>query len=172
MDQIVASPTDESKTTGPPEFKCFDHVSLPCRDLEEGIRFYRDVLGGELVVQEEFFAMFRIAGTRIGISSAGCTFMTAGAEYPHMAFDAGPGALVQMKGWLTACGIPSSDFWTRKGVETLMFFCDPSGNVIELFCHEGYSGVSDLARGPARGHGVTLDVDALGYSTWQLPDRP
>ena len=43
----------QSKTnvSGPPKFKSVDHLSVPCRDLEEGIRFYRDVLGGELVVQ-------------------------------------------------------------------------------------------------------------------------
>ena len=56
-----------------------------------------------------------------------------------------------MKEWLTACGIPTSDLWTRLGVEALMFFLDPSRNVIELFCTEGYEGAADLPRGPARG---------------------
>ncbi len=155
--------------SGPPQFNGFDHASLPCRDLEEGISFYRDVMGGEFVVQEAAFALFRIAGTRIGIGSAGASFLGEGAEYPHIAFDAGADALVRMKDWLTACGVPTSGFWTRKGVETLMFFRDPSGNVIELFCHEGFEGASDLPRGPARGHGTTIDIDALRYSDWHLP---
>ncbi len=153
MDQASLS---TARVNGPPKFNGFDHVSAPCRDLDEGIRFYRDVLGGELVVREAAFALFRIAGTRIGIGSAGCVFMTERAEYPHFAFNVGPAELVQMKAWLTACGVPSSSFWTRKGVETLMFFRDPSGNVIELFCDSGYDGAADLPRGPARGHGAAI----------------
>lgn len=155
--------------TSPPAFKSFDHASLPCHDLDEAIRFYGDVLGGELLVQEDKFVLFKIAGTRIGIGSTGTTFMTENAEYPHIAFNIGPDGLVQMKEWLSACGIPSSNFWTRKGIETLMFFRDPSGNVIELFCEDGYEGAADLPRGPARGHGITLDIDALRYDHWQAP---
>jgi catechol 2,3-dioxygenase-like lactoylglutathione lyase family enzyme len=170
MDQATISGTDKARVTGPPKFNGLDHVSAPCRDLEEGIRFYRDVLGGELVVREAAFALFRIAETRVGIGSAGCVFMTESAEYPHFAFNIGPTELVQMKDWLTACGIPSSDFWTRKGIETLMFFRDPSGNVIELFCDAGYDGAADLPKGPARGHGSAIDIDALGYTGWSLPE--
>lgn len=155
--------------SGPPKLESFDHASLPCHDLDEAIRFYSSVLGGELLVTEDKFALFRIAGTRIGIGSTGTTFMTEQAEYPHIAFTVGPDALVQMKAWLADCGIPSSGFWTRKGIETLMFFRDPSGNVIELFCDSGYDGAAELPRGPARGHGITLDIDSLRYTDWHLP---
>jgi catechol 2,3-dioxygenase-like lactoylglutathione lyase family enzyme len=159
----------KSDLTGPPKLNSFDHASLPSRDLDESIRFYAGVLGGEMVVKETKFALFKIAGTRIGIGSSGTTFMTENAEYPHVAFNVGPDALVDMKEWLATCGIPTSVFWTRKGIETLMFFRDPSGNVIELFCDSGYEGAADLPRGPARGHGITLDIDALRYTEWHLP---
>jgi catechol 2,3-dioxygenase-like lactoylglutathione lyase family enzyme len=172
MAQTATSTAERAKAFGPPKLKSFDHVSLPCRDLDEAIRFYRDVLGGELKVKEGAFALFHIAGTRIGVSSAGCTFMTRGAEYPHVAFVAEADQLVQMKEWLAACGVPSSNFWTRQGVETLMFFRDPSGNVIELFCHGGYAGAKDLPRGPAQGHGTSLDIDSISYTTWKLPGAP
>jgi catechol 2,3-dioxygenase-like lactoylglutathione lyase family enzyme len=158
-----------TRASGPPRLAAFDHVSLPCRDLDEAIRFYRDVLGGDLKVRESAFALFHIAGTRVGVSSAGCTFMSRGAEYPHVAFKAGAAELVQMKEWLATCGVPSSNFWTRQGVETLMFFRDPSGNVIELFCEGGYAGAKDLPRGPAQGHGTALDIDAIGYTAWKVP---
>ena len=161
--------SEKSEVTGPPIFNGFDHVSVPCRDLEDGVRFYVDVLGGELVVKHEKFALFKIAETRIGIGSVGATFMMENAEYPHIAFNAGPDALVKMKQWLSACGVPTSDFWTRTGGETLMFFRDPSGNVIELFCDSGYDGAAELPRGPARGHGTTIDIDALRYTDWHLP---
>lgn len=169
MGNRVHESSGKSAITGPPRFNHLDHVSLPCRDLAEGMRFYGGVLGGRLVVSEPAFALFEIAGMRIGIGSAGTTFMTDGAEYPHIAFNVGPDALIRMKGWLAACGVPTSGFWTRKGVETLMFFRDPSGNVIELFCDAGYDGAADLPRGPARGHGAAIDIDALRYAEWRLP---
>lgn len=170
MDQVDNLDADQAKVSGPPKFNHLDHVSVPCRDLEEGIRFYRDVLGGEQIVSSVVaFAFFEIAGARIGIGSVGCTFLNESTEYPHMAFNVGPEELVQMKDWLTACGIPTSKFWTRQGVEALMFFRDPSDNVIELFCSEGYEGAADLPRGPARGHGTTVDIDALSYDDWSLP---
>lgn len=169
MDADETAPSSATRVTGPPLFSHFDHVSMPCRDLDEGIRFYGEVLGGELLVKQERFAQFRIAGTKIGIGSVGTTFMTKSAEYPHIAFNVGPEELVQTKEWLTACGIPTSNFWTRSGVETLMFFRDPSGNVIELYCNGGYEGAAELPRGPARGHGTAVDVDALSYEGWRVP---
>ena len=169
MDQAATLGAGASKVTGPPRFNHLDHVSLPCRDLEEGIVFYRDVLGGQIVVTDPAFALFNIAGMRVGIGSVGCSFMTPHTEYPHIAFNAEAHALVEMKDWLSACGIPTSEFWTRRGVETLMFFRDPSGNVIELFCDGGHEGAADLPRGPSRGHGITIDIDALAYDTWRLP---
>ena len=155
--------------SGPPGLDGIDHVSVPCRDLEESIGFYRDVLGGALVVQESAFALFEISGVRIGIGAQGCTFLDRSTEYPHFAFACSADALVRMKEWLAACGIPTSPLWTRRGVEALMFFRDPSGNVIELFCHQGYAGAPDLPRGPARGHGTAIDIDALDSTGWRLP---
>jgi catechol 2,3-dioxygenase-like lactoylglutathione lyase family enzyme len=157
--------------TEPPAFDFLDHVSLPCRDLEDAKRFWTAVMGGTLTVDDGAFAQVNIAGTKVGFSSVGTTFMGQGAEYPHIAFNVGPEALVRMKAWLTACGIPTSDFWTRKGIEALMFFLDPSGNVIEMYCKRGYAHAASLARGPARGHGTAIDVDALRYSDWHVPGR-
>ena len=167
MDDVAAKPDTQ---IGPPTFESFDHVSLPCRDLQEGIRFYRDVLGGEKVVEEGAFALFNIGGTRLGIGSKGCIFMEGDAEYPHVAFKISAPELKRLRAWLEACGIPMTDLWTRQGIETLMFFRDPSGNMIEMFCYEGYEGAEDMPRGPARGHGTAIDTDALRYDTWSVPE--
>jgi hypothetical protein len=35
-----------ARLSGPPTFDSLAHVSLPCRDLDEGKRFYVGVLGG------------------------------------------------------------------------------------------------------------------------------
>ncbi len=167
MDQIDTG--TGNTVSGPPKFNFFEHVSLPCRDLDEAKRFYTEVMGGVLSTEQGPFAQVTLAGTKIGFSTVGTTFMTPGAEYPHIAFDVGPDALVAMKDWLAACGIPTSPMWTRKGLEALMFFLDPSGNVIEMYCKRGYEHAATLPRGPARGHGTAVDVDALHYDTWQVP---
>lgn len=156
-------------TNSPPAFSSIHHIAVPCRDLEEGIAFYRDVLGGQQKVQEDAFALFELAGTHIGISTAGASAMEPGTEYPHFAFVVDAATLTGTKDWLAKFGIPSSNYWTRNGIETLMFFRDPTGNVIELFCAEGYEGARDLPRGPARGHGVAIDIDAIRYDEWKRP---
>jgi len=50
-----------------------------------------------------------------------------------------------------------------------MFFRDPTGNLIELYCEEGFVGAEKLPRGPARGHVITVDIDALHYGTCSVP---
>jgi len=126
-------------------------------------------MGGTQIVEEPAFALFDICGFHIGIGSVGTTFIEPGNEYPHIGLEVDAGALVHMKECLSACGIPSSPFWTRAGVETMMFFRDPSGNVIELYCHEGYADAPNLPRGPAQGHGNAIDIDEIRYDAWSLP---
>jgi catechol 2,3-dioxygenase-like lactoylglutathione lyase family enzyme len=172
MNDVVTKPRSPGEVAGPPEFLSFSHVSVPCRDLEEGKRFYVGVMGGKVRVDTPTFAAITICGIDIGIGNEGCTFLEPGTEYPHFAFFASAEAMLAMKAWLTQCGIPSSGFWTRNGVEALIFFRDPSGNMIELFCERGFAGTANLPKGPPRGHGTTVDVDALRYDTWQLPARP
>ena len=60
------------------------------------------------------FAMFVIGGVEIGIGNENCTFIQPATEYPHIAFYADPDQMLHMKAWLTACGIPSSNFWTGR----------------------------------------------------------
>jgi catechol 2,3-dioxygenase-like lactoylglutathione lyase family enzyme len=170
-DHMPETATKAAAIDGPPQFLSFSHVSVPCRDLEEGIRFYTEVLGGKVRVKEPHFASIRIAGADVGIGAEGCSYVERGAEYPHFAFFAGGEQMLQMKEWLTRCGIPSTNFWTRGGVEALMFFRDPSGNLIELYCQNGFKGADKLPRGPARGHGKAVNVDDLYYEKWQLPAR-
>ncbi len=154
---------------GPAKLKSFAHVSVPCRDLEEGKAFYRDVLGGEMHVDTPTFASFRLGGVDVGIGTDGCSYITKSAEYPHFAFFVGPAELAHMRQWLAVCGVPTSNLWTRRGIEALMFFRDPSGNVIELYCEEGFAGADTLPQGPARGHGTAVDIDALSYERWNRP---
>ena len=59
----------------PPRLASFAHCSLPCRDMEEGKRFYVDVMGGEMRVNTPTFAMIRHRGVEIGIGNENCTFI-------------------------------------------------------------------------------------------------
>ena len=154
---------------GPATFNSLAHVSLPCRDLEEGIAFYVDVLGCEIRVNGPIFASFRIAGVNVGIGTENISFIGPGAEYPHLAFYVDAGTMAHMKEWLTQCDIPTSAIWTRRGVEALMFFRDPSGNMIELLCREGFTGADELPRGKSAGHGIAVDIDAPRYMAWKQP---
>ena len=171
----MTTATEESTSargvSGPPKALTFAHVSMPCRDLAEGKRFYGKVLGGEMHVETPTFASFRLGGVDVGIGTDGVTFMAKSAEYPHFAFFLGPNELAQMRDWLGQCGVPTSNLWTRRGIEALMFFRDPSGNVIELYCEKGYPGADQLPKGPPRGHGTAVDIDALRYDTWNRPSR-
>jgi catechol 2,3-dioxygenase-like lactoylglutathione lyase family enzyme len=168
---MSSAPTDQSATgqLGPVPLKRFDHVSVPCRDLDEATCFYVDVLGGELCVDTPIFCEVQIGGSRIGYGIRGTTYMQPSTEYPHFAFVVDPEPMAQMRAWLAQCAVPTTNYWTRSGKEALMFFRDPSGNLIELYCEEGFPGAVDFPRGPAAGHGVAVDVDAIRYDTWKRP---
>jgi catechol 2,3-dioxygenase-like lactoylglutathione lyase family enzyme len=152
-----------------PQMQSFSHQSFPCRDLEEGKRFYMQVLGGHLRVDQPTFASITIAGADIGIGIVGCAWPERVAEYPHCAFFIDADNLVAMRRLLERCEIPVSPLWTRSGVEALMFFRDPTGNLIELFCRNGYPGAEGLPRSGPAGHGVTVDLERLWYDRWRLP---
>jgi catechol 2,3-dioxygenase-like lactoylglutathione lyase family enzyme len=171
VNTAVDNRSSDAAQLGPVPMGTFDHVSVPCRDLEEATCFFVDVLGGELRIVTPIFNEVRLAGTNIGFGTQGTTFMQPSAEYPHVAFLIGPVELANLKAWLTQCEIPTSNFWTRHGVETLMYFRDPSGNVFELYCTAGFPGAADFPRGKAAGHGVAIDIDAIQYDTWKRPAR-
>ena len=168
MADVLTKPETQAEL-GPVPLGPFAHLSVPCDDLEEGIAFYVDVLGAELRVNGPIFASFRLGGVNVGIGINNVSFIGDSAEYPHMAFYVDAKTLVHMKDWLAQCGVPTSNLWTRNGVEALMFFRDPFGNVIELFCTGGYEGAKELPRGPSAAHGIAVDIDALRYSEWKRP---
>ena len=147
----------------------FDHVSVPCRDLEEGLAFFVDLLGGELCVHTPIFAEVRIGGALLGFGTKNPSFMRESTEYPHIGFVVDAAEMAEMQERLRRHGIPTSNCWTRGGVEALLFFRDPSGNVFELVCPSGFPDAQALPRGPAAGHGTTVDVDAIAYDAWQHP---
>src|SRR5437016_2609001 len=110
----VVDSKPKAKAESRPKLGNFAHVSVPCRDLEEGIRFYRDVLGGEMHVKTPDFASFKFGEVDVGIGTVGRSYIEGDAEYPHMAFYIGNDELVEMKEWLAQHEVPTSNMWTRS----------------------------------------------------------
>jgi catechol 2,3-dioxygenase-like lactoylglutathione lyase family enzyme len=129
-----------------PRFNGLAHVSLPVRDLAEARRFYEEVLGGRVILHHpgEFVEVI-VAGTIFGFSEMRRTPDEPGAEYPHVAFYVDSDQFVPMKQWLEEHGVKTHQIWTRGGVEALMYFKDPSGNLFEIYC-KNYQGADRLPR--------------------------
>ena len=144
-----------------PRFSALHHISLPCRDVEESKRFYIQVLGGELFHDIPGFAEVRIADIIFGMSqqSGGWTGRTV--EYPHYGLNVDGKNFALARRWLEACGVPQHG-WTRNYKTALLYFRDPSGNLLEIYCDSGYKGIRELALGPRQG-GTPLPLEALRY---------
>lgn len=153
-------------STAAPSFDSLSHVSLPCRDFEEAKRFFTEVLGARLLLDVGDFAEVDIAGAVFGMSQLGGRLPAPDQEYPHYAFWVDKPNMLALKQRLAEFGIPSGPLWTRHGIEALMFFKDPSGNLFEVFCRE-FEGAEDLPRNPSpRGHGAIVDLASLNYDRW------
>jgi len=155
---------------GFPNFSNLHHISLPCRDIKETIDFYCGVLGGTVKHEEENFVLLTLGGADLGLSTVGGSWTAAKAEYPHIAWAVDGNAMQHIQHVLDVHEIPRTNCWTRKGIEALMFFRDPSDNVLELFCDQGYPGAKDLPQTVTSfGHGVVLDVEKIVYDDWKRP---
>lgn len=145
-----------------PKFAYLHHVSLPCRDLEESKRFYIEVLGGELYHDTPGFAEVMLAGMIVGLSAQSDGWTGWDAEYPHYGFNVDPEDFALAQSWLTDCDLPTHG-WTRNYKTALLYFRDPSGNLLELYCESGFGEIRNLALGPRQG-GVPLPLAGLNYS--------
>lgn len=150
----------ERKLDSRPHFERLNHVSLSVRDLEASKQFYAEVLGGRLILELPTFAEVLVAGIVIGMSSARGQRAQPDAEYPHFAFEIASDQFLPMKRWLESNGVKTHDLWTRGGVEALMYFKDPSGNLIEIYCPQ-YKNADALPKAFA----ITdlLDLRTLAY---------
>ncbi len=142
----------------------FNHASIPVRDLEEAKRFYSKVLGGENVRNlASGFAEVEVGGATIGLSQQKGGWTGRDAEYPHYAFTMAPEEFYPFVEHLKACGVSTHEPWTRHGVEALMYFRDPSGNLLELYCPQGLKDADKLPRSVKAGGNLRIDFAALNY---------
>lgn len=144
-----------------PRLSFLHHISLPCRDLEESKKFYIEVLGGELYHDTPGFSEVKIADIIIGMSEQQGGWTGHDDEYPHYGLNVDAASFALGKPWLDGCAVPNYG-WTRNYKTALLYFRDPSGNLLELYCDSGYAAIKELALGPRQG-GQPLPLGALNY---------
>ena len=150
-----------------PKVGALNHASSPVRNLKEAKRFYTEVLGGEIVLESNpKFAEVRVGGAIIGLSEQEGGWTAPNAEFPHYAFTMTGENFYPFIEHLKANGVRTHQPWTRLGVEALMYFRDPSGNLFELYCERGLKDADKLPRHVKAGGTLVIDFPALTYE-WQ-----
>jgi hypothetical protein len=109
------------------------------------------------------FTEVRVAGTIIGFSEQKGAWTAPDAEFPHYAFEVPPLEFEPLKARLDAAGVKTHPIWTRHGVEALMYFRDPSGNLFELNCIEGFPNAEALPHAQGWGGDFRPPVAHLSY---------
>ncbi|HEY7061052.1 MAG TPA: VOC family protein [Chloroflexota bacterium] len=142
------------------------HVSIPVRDRHEAARWFIKVLGAEMHKDNPTFTEVRVAGAVFGLSEQKGGWTAHDAEFPHYAFEVAGKDFPALKARLEANGVKTHPVWSRHGVEALMYFRDPSGNLFELYCTEGFEGADGLPRPPGWGGDFRPPLADLSYD-WQ-----
>jgi catechol 2,3-dioxygenase-like lactoylglutathione lyase family enzyme len=142
-----------------------DHLSLPARDMGQTNRFWLHVLGA--MPGRSPSHMVEIAGIDVSFSPVTGGWTAPDSDLPRYAFSVAPGDLLPLKAHVESFGIPTTDVFTRNGSDACVYLRDPSGNLFELYCEEGFSGT--VRRLAAASGDYQPDVRALVYDDWKDP---
>ncbi|HEY3115155.1 MAG TPA: VOC family protein [Chloroflexota bacterium] len=146
----------------------FDHMTLPSKDLGESKRFLTTVFGGIVTIDGPSHVTVMVGGAAIGNGGPLDSGWTAlDAHYPRYTFEVAPEHLVTLKERLGNQGVPTSDVGAHTGADAFFYFRDPTGNLWELSCTQGFTGATRRTR--AAGGNYTVDVRALMYEHWRDP---
>lgn len=169
----MTHPQSAERGNAPPvSISGINHVALPVRDGAEAVRFWTHLLGGQFIghwPEDRFWGVMMPGGFLLGLSEQPGGWTGRGAEYPHVGFNVDPDKMEPLKARLKSFGVPSQDIWTRFRSEVLMYFRDPSGNLFELYCHEGYGKANTAPVGSSYGGQFKTDLEALNYDSWNDP---
>jgi catechol 2,3-dioxygenase-like lactoylglutathione lyase family enzyme len=92
----------------------FDHVAVTVTEIARSVAWYREVLGAEVLYQDDTWAFLQAGGVKIAL--------TLKSQHPaHLAFDIGPR--------------PPEEFWAKakrhRDGSVSRYEADPDGNAIE-----------------------------------------
>lgn len=125
----------ERKLRQRPHVSRLNHVSIPVRDLEQAKKFYAEVIGGRIINEgTPNFSEVVVGGTIVGMSTIRGEPQASATEFPHIALEIESDQFLPFIAWLKDHGVRTHEPWTRHHIEGLMYFKDPSGNLIELYC--------------------------------------
>ena len=65
--------------------------------------------------------------------------------------------------WLKANGVVTPGPWTRDGKKGLIYFRDPSGNLLEIYCSKEIPEAANFPRGTKQGGSYVTDSAGLFY---------
>lgn len=152
----------------------FNHAAMPVRDVHEALRFWSTIFGAQVLgtFENETFGIVAMPGNFLlgfALQKEGQTGRRA--EYPHYGLDVDPTRMDALRERLRQFGVPCDQIWTRFRNEALMYFRDPSGNLFELYCHEGYADAKTVDVGRWYGGDFETDLEALNYETWNDPQH-
>ena len=148
-----------------PVIESFGHLSMAVRDIAQAKQFFVEVMGGEPMTTSDpkTFTEVRVAGAVIGLSVRGGEWTGRDAEYPHYAFHADGENFLPMIEWLQSNGVVTPGPWTRDGKKGLMYFRDPSGNLLEIYCNKDIPQAANFPRGAKQGGEYVTDYASLFY---------
>jgi len=140
-----------------------NHLALHVRDVDEAMRFWTKLFGGEpyrVVAGKRTFHV-QLPGVVLAF------FEYPGLigwelEFHHYAFTVTSEGMRGIKQVLDEAGIVTHRPWTRNSQEALMYFRDPSGNLFELYCPD-YDRVGELALAKSNGGDYRPPIDGLRY---------
>lgn len=114
------------------------HVVLNVQDVEASARFYTEALGMEVVLRRGENAAFLSFGTQhhdiaLFKAPAGAAQGALGLNHIALQIAGGETELRQLYGKIVAQGA-KIDFTTDHGMTRSVYFFDPDGNRLEIFC--------------------------------------
>ncbi len=128
--------------TAPP--LTIDHVVIAVSDLEASSRFYREVLGAELVELAFGRVAYRIAGQQLNVHGPGSTPTPVARDRVRpgnsdLCF-AWPGPIADAAAHLERCGVPVElgpvGRTGARGEGQSVYFRDPDGSLLEFLSYE------------------------------------
>jgi len=112
----------------------FAELTLETADLARMERFYRDVLGLDVLAREDDRIWLAVGDrSRLGLWSPGRKeFGDRGGRHVHFAFAVSPGGLDALTRRLREDGAEVQGPVEHPGDDRSIYFCDPAGNLAEI----------------------------------------